>query len=98
MIRPWPITTPTITRFRSLAQDVKLARLGVDKLQRGVDRQVVQAVEMARLTVKRLEDQLADTQLVAPFDGQVTSVGIAAGDAVEAFKPVMVVADLSAWK
>lgn len=77
-----------------LAQDVKLARLRVDKLQRGVDPQVVQAVEMARLTVKRLEDQLADTQLVAPFDGQVTSVGIAAGDAVEAFKPVMVVADL----
>jgi multidrug efflux pump subunit AcrA (membrane-fusion protein) len=77
-----------------LAQDVKLARLRADKLERGVDPQVVQAVEMARLTVKRLEDQLADTQLVAPFDGQVTSVGIAAGDAVEAFKPVMVVADL----
>jgi multidrug efflux pump subunit AcrA (membrane-fusion protein) len=77
-----------------LAQDVKLARLRVNKLERGVDPKIVQAVEMARLTVKRLEDQLADTQLVAPFDGQVTSVGIAAGDAVEAFKPVMVVADL----
>lgn len=78
-----------------LAQDVKLAQLRVDKLKRGVDEQTVQAVEMARLTVKRLEDQLANTRLVAPFNGQVTFIKGSAGSSVAAFDTVMIVADPS---
>ncbi len=78
-----------------LAQDVKLAQLRVDKLKRGVDEQTAQAVEMARLTVKRLEDQLANTRLVAPFDGQVTFIQGSAGSSATAFNTIMIVADPS---
>jgi RND family efflux transporter MFP subunit len=43
--------------------------------------------------VKRLEDQLADAQLVAPFDGQAVSIRVSEGRAVDAFQEVVVLAD-----
>jgi len=81
-----------------LAQDAKLAQLRVDKLKRGVDSQLVQNVELARLNLQRLEAQLTDARLVAPFKGKVTILSIDKGNQVTAFKSVAVVADLSSME
>jgi len=77
-------------------QEVALARLRLESLQAGVDPQLSKAVEQARLKVERLEAQLADARLVAPFDGQVMAIAAAPGQTVEAFKPVIILADPTA--
>lgn len=53
------------------------------------------ALEETRLGLSDVDALVATAQVVAPFDGQVISVDIAEGDAVNAFSPVMVVADLN---
>jgi multidrug efflux pump subunit AcrA (membrane-fusion protein) len=71
-------------------QESALAQLRLEKLESGL------AVEEMRLNVDRLQAQLDDARLVAPFDGQVLLVSIAEGRAVTAYKPVMVVANVDA--
>jgi len=71
-------------------QEVDLARLWLQELEAGLD------IQRVRLTVERLEAQLADARVVAPFDGVVLSLNLADGRAVEGYKPVTIVADVSA--
>jgi multidrug efflux pump subunit AcrA (membrane-fusion protein) len=71
-------------------QDVALAQLRLEKLESGL------AIEEMRLNVDRIQAQLDDARLVAPFDGQVLLVSTAEGRAVTAYKPVIVVANVDA--
>jgi multidrug efflux pump subunit AcrA (membrane-fusion protein) len=64
---------------------VRLAELRVERLKRGLDPRLVQTVELARLTVERLQAQVADSSIRAPFDGQVRTIHIQEGDYVAAF-------------
>jgi multidrug resistance efflux pump len=80
--------------------DVALLQLEVEKaqqeiawLERGVDASVVQRVESAQLRMDRLQAQIREVQLVAPFDGELTSFTLVPGRAVEARKNVAVIAD-----
>jgi multidrug efflux pump subunit AcrA (membrane-fusion protein) len=80
--------------------DVELQEMEVQKaeqelewLERGVDPILTQQLESARLKVKRLEDQMATGQLVAPFAGEITSLNVTPGRSVEAHKKVAVIAD-----
>ncbi len=50
-------------------------------------------IEQAQLDIQDLENQIASARLVAPFDGQVLSLNIEAGDAVQAYSTVGVLAD-----
>jgi multidrug resistance efflux pump len=71
-------------------QDVALAQLRLEKLESGL------AIEEMRLNVDRIQAQLDDARLVAPFDGQVLLVSTVEGRAVTAYKPVIVVANVDA--
>ncbi len=66
-------------------QQVRLAELRLEQLQRGPDPRLVQAVDLTRLTVERLKAQVADASILAPFDGQVLGFYIQKGDNVTAF-------------
>ncbi len=50
-------------------------------------------LEQAQLDIQDLENQIASAQLVAPFDGQILSLNVEAGDAVQAYSTVGVLAD-----
>lgn len=77
-------------------QMVNLAQLKVDRLQRGVDPQISEGVDAAKLTVQRLQGLLADTQVTAPFDGTVTSLTInKPGEQVSAYRTIATVGDLT---
>jgi multidrug efflux pump subunit AcrA (membrane-fusion protein) len=56
-------------------QQVQLSQLSLDTLQRGVDPMLQNDVEQADLNVKKLEAALTGSQLIAPFDGIITSIG-----------------------
>jgi multidrug efflux pump subunit AcrA (membrane-fusion protein) len=56
-------------------------------------RLLVLDLEQAQLDIQDLENQIASAQLVAPFDGQILSLNIEAGDAVQGYSTVGAVAD-----
>jgi HlyD family secretion protein len=80
--------------------DIKLLEMEVSKAQqelewlaKGVDSSLAQGLETARLRVQQLQDEIQTGQLIAPFDGEVTSLSVTPGKAVEAHKVVAVIAD-----
>jgi multidrug efflux pump subunit AcrA (membrane-fusion protein) len=79
--------------IRTQKTQVELSQLEVDQLEAGVDPRLGQAVTKAELELADLQAQITDTLILAPHDGELTALSTAAGRAVEAFKPVMVVAD-----
>jgi len=52
-------------------------------------------VELAQLSLDELNKAVADARIVAPMDGRVRALRISEGAVAEAFKPVVVVSDLS---
>ena len=74
---------------------IERSRLDVDRLGAGVDPRLVQAVTKAELQLTDLQAQITDTLILAPFDGEITAVSTSAGNAVEGFKPVIIIADPS---
>ncbi|MBN1640527.1 MAG: efflux RND transporter periplasmic adaptor subunit [Anaerolineae bacterium] len=75
--------------------EVEKAKQEIAWLERGVDPSLLQGVESAELRVERLEAQIQMGQLVAPFDGELTSFNVIPGQSVEARKAVAVIADPS---
>jgi multidrug efflux pump subunit AcrA (membrane-fusion protein) len=72
---------------------VALAQLDLEILERGLDPQIERAAAAAQFELDDLEAQLKEARIVATMDGEVVSVAVAPGRAVEAFKPVIIVAD-----
>lgn len=74
-----------------LAKDVDRARLARDRVRTSIDPNLERSVEVNRLTLERLEAQLARAQILAPFDGEVSSQNMGIGKAVRAFDPVVII-------
>lgn len=75
-----------------LEQELALAELRIEQLERGVDPLLELDVERARLDVQRIETQIADAQLIAPFDGELLSLNVRAGSRAEAFQTAVLLA------
>jgi len=52
-------------------------------------------LELLRAELRQLEERLAGSKLVAPFDGTITSMSVKAGDTAAAYKTAAVVSDLN---
>ena len=78
-----------------LVQDLALAEQRVEQLARGVDPLLALNVEKAQLDMARIQAQMQDAQLVAPFDGQILSLNIQDGSLVEGFKTALILGDPS---
>jgi RND family efflux transporter MFP subunit len=52
-------------------------------------------VELAQINLDELNKAVADARIVSPMDGRIRSLRLTGGAVVEAFKPVIVVSDLS---
>jgi multidrug efflux pump subunit AcrA (membrane-fusion protein) len=81
--------------IKLLEIDVEKVRQEIEWLQRGVDPSLAQRVESNQLKVDRLNAEIETAQLIAPFDGELTSFNVIPGKAVEARKAVAVIADPS---
>ncbi|MHB1317258.1 MAG: efflux RND transporter periplasmic adaptor subunit [Anaerolineae bacterium] len=76
-----------------LQKQIELAEAELALMAGEADPQVTAAVERTTLAVERLEAQLADTRIVAPFAGRLTTSSVTEGTDAQAFKTVMVVSD-----
>jgi multidrug efflux pump subunit AcrA (membrane-fusion protein) len=78
-------------------QQVRLAQISLDELkEQGPDPLLKNDVARAQLNVEKLRAAISDTQIIAPFDGELVSLTIVEGDAVEAYKPVAVIVNPAA--
>ena len=77
-------------------QQVELAQLTLDSLNRGVDPLLENDVQRAELAAQKLEASISDAQLIAPFDGEVLDESMTEGRPIDAYKPSLTVADPSA--
>jgi multidrug efflux pump subunit AcrA (membrane-fusion protein) len=77
-------------------KQVELAQIALERLQQGVDAGLTTAYASAKLNVQKLEASIADSQIHAPFDGQLLSVSLTPGQAVEGFQKVVSIADVTA--
>lgn len=75
-----------------LEQELALAQLQLEQLERGVDPLLELDVQRAELDVQEIERRVTDAQLTAPFDGRILSLSARPGDRVEPFTVVMVLA------
>jgi multidrug efflux pump subunit AcrA (membrane-fusion protein) len=78
-----------------LERQVELAQIRLDELNEGVDPLLVNDVERATLDVQRLKAEIADAQIIAPFDGQILSESLTEGREATGHKTVAIIADLS---
>ena len=62
-------------------------------LEQGVDENLAKAVEQSQLKVAKLETQVGKGRIISPIDGVITSLAIAEGRDVGAFKKAVVVAN-----
>lgn len=74
-------------------KQVELAQIAVTRLEEGVDPLLINDVARAQISVDKLLKAVQDSQLIAPFTGELLSVSLTVGRASEAFKPVAVIAD-----
>lgn len=73
----------------------ELAQLDVDELDTTVDPKLAADVDVAALRVAELENLMAQASLVAPFDGEISTLNISAGRSVTAGEVVGAIADAS---
>jgi RND family efflux transporter MFP subunit len=86
---------PDTTAIAIQQKQVELAQLEVERLSQGVDPLLVSDVTRAELNVQKLKADIAEHQVIAPFDGQLLSVSLTPGQAVDAYKPVATLADVT---
>jgi multidrug efflux pump subunit AcrA (membrane-fusion protein) len=73
-----------------------LAQMEYEKLLQGIDPSYEVEVSKAQSTLEEAQSKLADAKLVAPFNGRVLSISIKRGTQVQAFKAVIVIAQVDA--
>jgi multidrug efflux pump subunit AcrA (membrane-fusion protein) len=78
-----------------LERQVELAQIRLDELNAGVDPLLKNDVERAKLDVEKLKAEIADAQIIAPFDGQILSETLTEGREVTGHIKVAIIADLS---
>lgn len=79
----------------ALEKDVELAQIEVERLSAGVSPLLENDVQRARYAVEKLKQEIAEAQIIAPFDGILLSVSLTPGMAVNGYVPVASVADAS---
>ncbi len=86
---------PNSTRADEAAQEmaVQMAQLELERLGEDVSPLLRGDVTRAQYAVEKLTQEIAESQIVAPFDGLILSLTLSPGQAVQAYQPVTTLAD-----
>ena len=86
---------PDQTGIALQQEEVRLAELAVQRLDQGVDPLLVSDVARAEMDATKLQAEIAEAQVIAPFDGKLLSLSLVPGQGIEAYRPVASLADVS---
>jgi len=92
-------TSPEALALQQAAIDYQMARRNYERLVKGPPTEELIALEkqvgLAQLSLERARAQLKETRLIAPWAGTVVRVEVGEGEMISAYRPVVVMADLS---
>lgn len=74
---------------------VELAQIELERLSGGVSPLLQNDVTRAQYAVEKLNQEIADARIIAPFDGKLLSVSLTPGKAVIAYQPMATLADVT---
>ncbi|NJN83246.1 MAG: HlyD family efflux transporter periplasmic adaptor subunit, partial [Caldilineaceae bacterium] len=89
------VAVPDMTEIAIQEKLVELAQDDVEQLSVGVDPLMVSDLTRTELNVAKLHAEIAEAQIIAPFGGKLLTVSLTPGQAVDAFRSTVVLADLS---
>lgn len=75
-------------------KELEIAQIAVDKLAGNVSVLLKNDFTRAQYNVDKLNQQIAEAQVIAPFDGLLLSISLVPGQAVEGYKVVATLADV----
>jgi macrolide-specific efflux system membrane fusion protein len=75
------------------AKAVEMAQIAVDRLSSGVNPLLKTDLQRAQYSVEKLKQEIAEAQIIAPFDGKLLSVSLTPGQAVTGYQVVATIAD-----
>ncbi len=73
--------------------EISLTEQEIARLQEVVDPQLMATVERTRLSLERLDAQIANTQIISPISGRVATINATEGREVNAYSTAIVVSD-----
>lgn len=86
---------PDQTAISLQERAVRLDVLALERLAQGIDPMLTSDVERAEFNVGKLQADIADSQIIAPFTGQLLSMSAVPGQSIEAYRPVATLADVN---
>ena len=85
---------PDNTKVAIQEERIEQAEIALKRLQDGVDPLLINDVKRAQLDVDKLEAEIGEATISAPFDGQLLSISLTPGQAVNGYKTVATIADI----
>jgi multidrug efflux pump subunit AcrA (membrane-fusion protein) len=83
----------THAEIEAQQKEVELAQLEVERLGAEVSPLLQNDVTRARYAVQKLHEEIAEAQIIAPFDGVLLSIALSPGQAIAGYAPVASLAD-----
>ncbi len=83
------------SQVEAYQKDVELAQIAVERLSTGISPLLQNDLTRAEYSVEKLQEEIAEAQIIAPFDGILLSLSLSPGQAVTGYQPVASVADAS---
>ena len=75
------------------AKEVELAQIELDRIGTEISPLLTGDSERAQYAVEKLQQTIAESQIIAPFDGLLLSLTLTPGQSVTAYAPVATLAD-----
>ena len=83
----------TRAEVEAAEKEVELAQVELDRIGTDVSPLLTGDLERAQYAVQQLNETIAESQIIAPFDGLLLSLALTPGQAVTAYAPVATLAD-----
>ncbi len=83
----------TRAEVEAAEKEVELAQVELDRIGTDVSPLLTGDLERAQYAVQKLNETIAESQIIAPFDGLLLSLALTPGQAVTAYAPVATLAD-----
>ncbi len=87
--------SPDRTDIAVQEKQIELAQMSLERLAQGADPLLYSDVQRAQFDVQKLKADIADSQIIAPFDGTLLSFALTPGDSIQAYDIVASIADLA---
>jgi len=87
--------SPDATALAIQEERMKLIDIELRRLEEGIDALLINDVKRAELQVDKLEAEIGEATISAPFSGQLLSISLTPGNSVEGYRTVATIADIN---